>query len=151
MKYPTILAMLLSATACTDQPNGQSAITPEAAAKATAVARDTPLEITITQFPKAYFGRWGMTANDCAWGASDAKGLLSIQGSLVKFYESTGMMRNGKRETLNSVSSDFDMTGEGQKWQTHVRYRLAENRQQLVRQDTGEPNEYVYMRCPDPK
>jgi hypothetical protein len=151
MKYPTMLAMLLAATACTDQPNEQSAMTPEAAAKSAAVARDTPLEITITQFPKAYFGRWGMTVNDCAWGASDAKGLLSIQGSLVKFYESTGTMRNGKRETLNSVSSDFEMVGEGQKWQTHVRYRLVDDRQQLIRQDAGDAQEYVYQRCPDPK
>ncbi|MEP7349408.1 MAG: hypothetical protein ABI668_05585 [Sphingorhabdus sp.] len=114
-----------------------------------AAAADAPLEITVTQFPNAYFGRWGMTPGDCEPGASDVKGLISVQGSLVKFYESTAVMRNGKRETMTSVSADFDVEGEGEKWQTHTRYRLADDRKQLIRQDVGTPGEYVYTRCQD--
>lgn len=148
MKYLTIAAMLLPVT-CTEQTNDQAKPAQEVSVKPAAVAPDAPLEIAITQFPTAYNGRWGMNIGDCALGASDSKGLISIQGSLVKFYESVGTMRNGKRETLYTVSSDFEMVGEGQKWQTHTRYRLIDERKSLIRQDSGTDQPYVYTRCPD--
>ena len=110
---------------------------------------DAPLEIAIMQFPASYFGQWGLTPGDCKIGASDAKGLISVQGSLVKFYEATATIRNGKRESLTSVSGNFDFVGEGQKWQTRSRYQLRNDKQQLTRHDIGTAEKYVYSRCPE--
>ena len=90
-----------------------------------------------------------MTANDCVPGASDAKGLISIQGSLVKFYESVGTMRNGKRKTLTSLSTDFDMVGEGQEWQARNLFQLSGDRSGLTRTDTATGERFVYTRCPN--
>ena len=139
MRFIAVAALLSFLNACSDNVDEKSV--PQQSS-------DAPLEIVITQFPQAYMGRWGMNANDCLPGASDAKGLMSVQGSLVKFYESTGMMRNGKRETLNSMSSDFDMVGEGQKWRTRNGFQLTGDRNGLTRTDTASGERFVYTRCP---
>lgn len=133
------LALSLVGCGATDQPQRDLA----------EIAPDAPLEIVITQFPASYFGRWGMTTGDCDPAASDAKGLISVQGSLVKFYESVATMTSGKRETLHSVSGEFQVLGEGQKWKTSTRYRLSEDRQKLTRQDAGIDSPIAYSRCPD--
>lgn len=147
MKNLMIAAILLPAMACTEQTEEQATPAGQVFAETEPIASDAPLDIAITQFPTAYNGRWGMTPGDCILGASDAKGLISIQGSLVKFYESVGTMRNGKRETLFAISSDFEMVGEGQKWQTHARYQLETDRKSLIRQDSGTGQRFAYTRC----
>jgi hypothetical protein len=147
MKYMIVVAMLLSASACSESPVDPNTDVQKSVGT-NAISPDAPLEIAITQFPKAYMGRWGMTANDCISGASDAKGLISIQGSLVKFYESVGTMRNGKRLTLNSTSADFDMVGEGQEWRMHNSFQLTNDRSGLTRTDITTGERYVYIRCP---
>lgn len=139
MRYIVVAALLSLLSACSDNADEPSAPTQ---------SPDAPLEIVITQFPKGYMGRWGMNANDCVPDASDAKGLMSVQGSLVKFYESMGTMRNGKRVTLNSLTSDFDMVGEGQKWQTRNTFELTDDRTGLTRTDTASGERFVYTRCP---
>ena len=111
------------------------------------VAADAPLDITITQFPKSYFGRWGRTQGDCAMGTTAATGLVSVQGSLVKFFESVATMRDGKRESLTSMSAHFDMVGEGQEWESHTRYRLSDDRNRLTREDLATGEKTVYDRC----
>jgi hypothetical protein len=138
MKYVAVAFLWLSVSACSENTQQQNA-SPQ--------IPDAPLEIVITQFPQAYIGRWGMTANDCVLHASDAKGLMSVQGSLVKFYESIGTMRNGKRQTVNSLTSDFDMVGEGQKWQTRNTFQLIDERNGLTRIDTASGDRFVYTRC----
>ncbi len=126
---------------------------PDNSAEATAgttsavVAADAPVDIAIAQFPKSYFGRWGLSQGDCAMGTTVATGLISVQGSLVKFYESVATMRDGKRESLTSMSAHFDVAGEGQEWEAHTRYRLSNDRQQLTREDLATGEKYVYDRC----
>jgi hypothetical protein len=111
------------------------------------LAADAPLKIAIVQFPNAYFGRWGLTPGDCKNGVSDAKGLISVQGSLVKFYEATATMRDGQRETMTSMSANFEFVGEGQKWEKKVRYQLRDDRQVLIRTDLDDGVSYTYQRC----
>lgn len=112
-------------------------------------ASTAPLDIAITRFPGAYVGRWGQNANDCQPGRSDAKGLMSVQGSLVKFYESVGTMRKGTRESTVSVKGDFEFMGEGQKWEKPMQFKLDKDRKQLVRTDMADGSKTIYTRCPD--
>ena len=114
-----------------------------------AIAPDAPLEIVITQFPASYLGRWGMTGADCKSETSDAKGLISVQGSLVKFHDSTATMTKGLRKTLHAISGDFEFVGGERKWRTQTQYRLTEDRKQLTRQDGVEGKRFTYIRCPD--
>lgn len=138
-------AMLLASCGSPDDPTGSEANAGEAATAT--VATDIPLDISITQFPKSYFGRWGLSQSDCAMGTTSATGLISVQGSLVKFYGSVATMRDGKRESLTSTSAHFDVVGEGEKWEAHTRYRLSDDRQQLTREDLATGEKYVYDRC----
>ena len=138
-------AMLLASCGSSDDPVGVEAVAEEV--KQVGVSADAPLDITITQFPKSYFGRWGVSQDDCAMGITGARGLISIQGSLVKFEGSVATMRDGKRESLTSMSSYFDVTGESQKSETHTRYQLSDDRQQLTREDLATGEKQVYERC----
>ena len=113
----------------------------------TAISEDAPLDITISQFPKSFFGRWGLTQGDCAMGTTAATGLISVQGSLVKFHESIATMRDGKRESTTSMSAHFDVVGEDEKWVAHTRYRLSDARQQLTREDLATGEKQAYERC----
>ena len=147
MKYWLIAGctMLLASCGSSDDPVGVEAVAEEV--KQVGVSADAPLDITITQFPKSYFGRWGVSQDDCAMGITGARGLISIQGSLVKFEGSVATMRDGKRESLTSMSSYFDVTGESQKSETHTRYQLSDDRQQLTREDLATGEKQVYERC----
>ena len=142
MKYWLLvgLAALLWGCGQSDDPTGSDF-------SQSGIAADAPLDITITQFPKSYFGRWGVSPSDCAMGESGGSGLISVQGSLVKFAESIATMRDGKRESLTSMSAYFDVVGEGREWETHTRYRLSKDRQKLTRQDFGSNEKQVYQRC----
>ena len=137
--------MLLASCGSSDDPVGVEAVAEEV--KQVGVSADAPLDITITQFPKSYFGRWGVSQDDCAMGITGARGLISIQGSLVKFEGSVATMRDGKRESLTSMSSYFDVTGESQKSETHTRYQLSDDRQQLTREDLATGEKQVDERC----
>lgn len=148
MKKWMCVGLALLVIGCGVQDNAAGSKTNTDEATSAAIAADVPLEIVINQFPASYFGRWGLTDADCIVGVSDAKGLISVQGSLVKFYESIATLRDGKRETLTSVSGNFDMVGEGQEWETHNRYQLSEDRQKLTRIDSGTGEKYHYLRCP---
>lgn len=106
--------------------------------------------ITMTQFSPAYFGRWAMVPVECEPGRSDAKGLITIQGSLVKFYESTATLREGKRLSSAAMQGNFEFVGEGQKWEKPMRFELSSDRQRLTRTDLGDQTSYRYQRCLDP-
>lgn len=144
MQYWLLIGSAAFVASCGSPDNSTGAEAGQAA-----IAGDAPLDITITQFPKSYFGRWGLSQSDCATGETGGSGLISVQGSLVKFHESLATMRDGKRESLTSMSAYFDVTGEGRSWDTHTRYRLSKDRKQLTREDLATREKYAYERCPD--
>lgn len=111
---------------------------------------DNIAPINMTQFSPAYFGRWAMVSVECEPGRSDAKGLITIQGSLVKFYESTATLRDGKRLSSTAMQGNFEFVGEGEKWEKPMRFEISSDRQMLTRTDLGDQLSYRYQRCPDP-
>ena len=116
---------------------------------ATPTAAATPVELP-TEIPAAFQGRFGMVPDDCTSTAGDAKGLLEITGTELKFYESVGKLESVTGATGGRFRGEFAFTGEGQEWQRDVVLDLREGGKILVRREFGEgasPEAFDYTRC----
>lgn len=109
---------------------------------------EVPLEIAINQFPSGYQGRWAKTAGDCRSDAEPSENVISLQGRLLKFYESVGTMTEGKRITSKTMQAEFDFVGEGEKWTKNIAFEMSKNREKLRRIDGDGGMTYHYVRCP---
>lgn len=98
-------------------------------------------------FPKGFQGRWGLVANDCTSTRGDAKGLLTITGDQLRFYESTGTVKVLTIKSPDSVTVDLAFTGEGQEWKQTSDYALADGGKALVRTDRDPAHRDRYTRC----
>lgn len=95
--------------------------------------------------PAALQGRWGLTPRDCTSGLGDAKGLLVVNSSELRFYESRAVPAAGVETTANSISGTFNFTGEGQSWS---RYEALEaNGSKMVRTERNPLASFSYARC----
>ena len=95
--------------------------------------------------PAALHGRWGLTPLDCTSTAGDAKGLLVIGPSDLKFYESRAVPGPDAQTGTDSISGDFSFTGEGQTW---IRFEALELKgQELVRTESNPVASFTYARC----
>ncbi len=95
--------------------------------------------------PAKLQGRWGLTPADCTSTRGDAKGLLVVSSDGLRFYESQARpVRNVKR-TDDSISADFDYTGEGQEWTKFQTLKLES--QLLVRTESSPMASFNYVRC----
>lgn len=144
----------LALSACSKEPEDQagpgvaaSTAAPVATATPTPVADENPNEI-----PSAIHGRWALVDADCTTTMGDAKGLLLIDGTSLKFYESRA--RIGKISTRDErrLRADFAFSGEGQEWAQEVLLEVSEDGKKLVRRDYGPdamPGALEYTRCPE--
>src|SRR5690349_24973917 len=73
-----------------------------------------PLPAPAAAIPAALQGRWGLTPADCMPGRSDAKGLLTISGSELRFYESRAVPGGDVTTDADSAAGTFHFEGEGQ-------------------------------------
>ncbi|MCL6729623.1 hypothetical protein [Sphingomonas hankyongi] len=97
------------------------------------------------KIPAALQGRWGLGANDCIPGRSDAKGLLTITGDELRFYESRAKPTSNVETDDDSMSGDFAFTGEGQSWTKFQALKLQG--QDLVRTETNPSASFNYAKC----
>lgn len=93
--------------------------------------------------PAQYRGRWGMVAADCEPGRSDAKGLMTIDATTLRFYESRATLKEQRPAIATSFSGLFAFTGEGQSWQKVQ--TLTRTGDTLKRAD--DEGSYTYTRC----
>jgi hypothetical protein len=93
--------------------------------------------------PAQYRGRWGMVANDCQPGRDDAKGLIVIGDTSIKFYEATATLKEQRRAIATSFAGQFDFTGEGQTWQKVMTFTRTGDK--LKRAE--EEGTFTYTRC----
>jgi hypothetical protein len=94
-------------------------------------------------FPAQYRGRWGMVAADCTSTRGDAKGLITIGDTTVKFYETLASLKEQRPAIATSFAGLFAFTGEGQKWEKVMTFtRTGET---LKRAD--EEGSFTYKRC----
>jgi hypothetical protein len=95
--------------------------------------------------PAALQGRWGLTPRDCTSTLGDAKGLLIVNPSELRFYESRAIPAPGVQTSPDSINGNFAFTGEGQEW---VKYETLEIQQdKLIRTERDPVASFSYVRC----
>lgn len=94
-------------------------------------------------FPAQYRGRWGLVAADCTSTRGDAKGLITIGDTTVKFYESLARLKQQRPAIATSFSGQFAFTGEGQSWEKVMTFTRTGDT--LKRADSE--GSFTYTRC----
>ena len=95
--------------------------------------------------PAALQGRWGMTPADCTSTRGDAKGLLVISETSLRFYESTATPARNVKTAADMLSADFDFTGEGQSWTKFETLKIDADK--LIRTESSPMASFTYVRC----
>jgi hypothetical protein len=116
-----------------------------APAAAPAPAEAPPAAAPAVRIPAALQGRWGLSPADCTSALGDAKGLLVINGSELRFYESRAVPSPGAEVRADSIRGNFRFTGEGQTWTRFERLELSGRN--LVRIDSNPTASYTYAKC----
>ena len=122
----------------------ESAPDPSGAPPASAVAAQ-PLPASGAKISARLQGRWGLSPNDCISTRGDAKGLLIVGPSDLKFYESRAVPAPDIQISPDSISGNFAFTGEGQTWTKFQALELQG--QQLVRTESNPMASFTYARC----
>ena len=98
-----------------------------------------------SKIPAALQGRWGLAPGDCTSNLGDAKGLLIVNESELRFYESRAVPGKDAEADTNSISGTFDFTGEGQSWSKFEALKLQGR--DLVRTETKPAASFTYAKC----
>ena len=135
-----ILFGLLAACSAEQQPSA-----PASEGAGLATASQAAVRTTI---PEQLHGRWGLVPPDCTSTRGDAKGLLVIDATSLKFYESVGKLANIAEAGETKIRANFDFTGEGMAWRLEETLELRD--ETLVRREAGQeaaPEPFNYTRC----
>jgi len=97
--------------------------------------------------PAAFRGRWGMVPADCTSTRGDAKGLIVIGPTSIKFYESLATLTKVTMDAPENFTGTFSFIGEGQTWTKSQNLKLTGSSNTLVRSDTEPAASYRYKRC----
>lgn len=128
-----------------DDPNNEVVpLTPEA--NAPVPKADFP-STPVAAIPADFRGRWGMVPNDCIPARPDAKGLVTVTGDTLSFYESRARASDVVRIAPAKITADLAYTGEGQSWRREATLTLLDDGKTLVR-DEGQAGAFRYSRCP---
>lgn len=95
--------------------------------------------------PAPLRGRWGLEPADCTSTKGDAKGLLIVSADDLKFYESRAVPGDDAGTTANSISGQFNFTGEGQSWTRFEALQLQKDG--LVRTESNPAASFTYAKC----
>lgn len=99
--------------------------------------------------PAAIRGRWGLVAADCTSTKGDAKGLLTIDATNLRFYESHGELVRVRERAANRIVADYKFSGEGMEWDQRMLFDVRDDGKTLIRRDYGEgaSGPIRYTRC----
>lgn len=115
----------------------------------TDTAMPAPLP-SATTIPAAIQGRWGLVPADCTSTRGDAKGLLTVEPALLRFYESRGTLKAVKEATDTRIRASFEFSGEGMTWQRDETLDVQDGGKTLIRREYGDdaqPGPFKYARC----
>lgn len=104
----------------------------------------------VKEIPSALRGRWALVPADCTSTRGDAKGLLTIGATTLKFYESVGTLKTATSGAPGGLSGTFSYTGEGMEWSREVTLVAGADGQTLNFADTGNdppPSRRSYTKC----
>lgn len=103
-----------------------------------------------TAIPAAIQGRWGLVPADCTSQRGDAKGLLTITGNELQFYESVGTLQTVQERDADRLRASFAFEGEGMTWQRDMVLDVQDGGETLIRRELGgeaSPAPFRYRRC----
>jgi hypothetical protein len=95
--------------------------------------------------PAELQGRWGLTPADCTEPLANAKGLLVINSSEMRFYESRAVPGSDVHTDAGTTSGTFHFTGEGQSWDKFESLQRKGGR--LTRTEGNPTASYTYAKC----
>ena len=95
--------------------------------------------------PAALHGRWALTPADCTSTRGDAKGLLVIGASELRFYESRAVPSTDVDSDSSSIVGNFAFNGEGRSWTKYEALKV--NKQSLVRTEMNPSASFTYAKC----
>ena len=95
--------------------------------------------------PALLQGRWGLTPADCTAPLANAKGLLVINSSELRFYESRAVPGADLHTDAVTTTGTFHFTGEGQSWDRFESLQRKGNR--LTRTEGNPTASYTYAKC----
>ena len=93
--------------------------------------------------PAQYQGRWGLVPGDCTSTRGDAKGLMTVGDTSIRFYGSTATLTAQRPAKASSFSGLFAFRGEGQSWEKVMTFTRTGAR--LERADPE--GRFTYSRC----
>jgi hypothetical protein len=144
---PMVVLGALAACERAETPTVPPTETPEILASAPASPLASPPANAI---PQAVQGRWGLAPADCTSTRGDAKGLLVIDATTLKFYESLATLGAIEDVDDDGIEATFAFTGEGQNWALDLDLEVKDGGKTLIRKDNGEgaaPEPLKYTRC----
>ena len=97
------------------------------------------------ELPAAMRGRWGLTPMDCTSTRGDAKGLLVVGPSDLRFYESRAVPTGDVQADTHSAAGTFHFTGEGQSWSKYEALQIQKDL--LVRTESNPTASFTYAKC----
>ena len=129
---------------------GQVAVPPELTVDNSeqAVPVTMPSPSPIASIPAAFQGRWGMVPNDCDPDRADNKGLMTVSGDRLTFYESRATIGSLQQVTPTTLKGTLSYTGEGQTWQKATSLTLQDAGRTLIREETDPAGVSTYSKCP---
>lgn len=158
-------AALLALGACS---NPAPAPEPAASEAVQVVSSTEPIEATTTgtptsgsktsaagiseaTIPVAAQGRWGLVPPDCSSTRGDNKGLLTIDGTTLTFFESRGTLGKIAERSDTRLRATFAFDGEGMTWTRDELLDVQDAGKTLIRREYGDdaaPGPFKYTRCP---
>ena len=106
---------------------------------------NAPVAPAPTSIPESMQGRWGLVPADCTSTRGDAKGLLTVTGDTLQFYESRAKLTKMIGSWPEKLTAEFAFTGEGQSWTKTETLALTGSSNALVRTEDG--RDFRYLRC----
>lgn len=122
--------------------------TPEPAGAALPMPGPSPVQ----PIPVAIQGRWGLVPADCTTTRGDAKGLMTIDATTLKFYESRGTLGKIAERSDTRIRATFAYSGEGMSWTRDTVFDVQDSGKTLIRRENGKnaaPGPFRYARCPE--
>ncbi len=156
MKFtrPALLCTALLLAACdpspSETPEEPAADSPSAEAPAAPVDAPLTSPVALTSIPAAMAGRWGINPADCDPEEAANKGLVTISGNSMRFYESVGELEEVAASTADSLRGNFSYEGEGMTWSREASLALADDGNTLVLEEFGDdavPGARRYAKC----
>lgn len=95
-------------------------------------------------------GRFGLVPADCTSPRGDAKGLVTISSSGMRFYESVATLKEVKPTPPTQLRGWFAYSGEGMEWAREVSLQSGDGGRTLIMEEFGEdapPGPRTYTRC----